>query len=116
MSDKYNGWTNYETWNVALWLDNEQGTSEHWGEQAQECYDRAKAEPHFSREERAAIALAEYLKIELDDDAEANGAVPKLTGFYADLLNAALSEVNWLEIAEHYIENAEKEEIEATPQ
>jgi hypothetical protein len=22
----YNGWSNYETWNVALWLDNEQGT------------------------------------------------------------------------------------------
>lgn len=20
----YNGWTNYETWNVALWLDNDQ--------------------------------------------------------------------------------------------
>lgn len=22
----YNGWKNYETWNVALWLDNDQGT------------------------------------------------------------------------------------------
>ena len=21
----YNGWTNYETWNVALWIGNEQG-------------------------------------------------------------------------------------------
>ena len=27
MTDKeYNGWTNYETWNVALWIDNERGT------------------------------------------------------------------------------------------
>ena len=27
MSDStYNGWKNYETWNVKLWLDNEQGT------------------------------------------------------------------------------------------
>ena len=24
----YNGWANYETWNVALWIDNEQGTYE----------------------------------------------------------------------------------------
>ena len=23
MSQDYNGWTNYETWNVALWLDND---------------------------------------------------------------------------------------------
>ena len=23
MSQEYNGWTNYETWNVALWLDND---------------------------------------------------------------------------------------------
>jgi len=23
MSEEYNGWTNYETWNVALWLDND---------------------------------------------------------------------------------------------
>ena len=23
---RYNGWTNYETWNVALWLGNDQGS------------------------------------------------------------------------------------------
>ena len=25
MSEKYNGWKNYETWNVALWLGNDEG-------------------------------------------------------------------------------------------
>ncbi len=26
MSTGYNGWTNYETWNVNLWIDNEYGS------------------------------------------------------------------------------------------
>ena len=28
MSERYNGWTNYETWLVNLWMDNEQGSQE----------------------------------------------------------------------------------------
>jgi hypothetical protein len=28
MSEEYNGWKNYETWNVSLWINNEQAIYE----------------------------------------------------------------------------------------
>jgi len=31
--NEYNGWRNYQTWNVALWIDNDEGLHE----LAQEC-------------------------------------------------------------------------------
>jgi hypothetical protein len=31
----YNGWTNYETWAVSLWLGNEESSYRHWAYTAQ---------------------------------------------------------------------------------
>jgi hypothetical protein len=39
---KYNGWTNYETWNVALWIGNDQGLYN----LARECAERNKRTPY----------------------------------------------------------------------
>jgi hypothetical protein len=103
---EYNGWTNYETWNLALWIDNEQGSYEYWREQAREAYRAAEAEKSFTRVERAALNLADTLK----DDTEENA--PVVTGFYADVLGAAISEVNWYEITTHWVEEV-ADEIEA---
>ena len=41
MSNKYNGWTNYETWNVNLWLNNDQGTYDFIVELAKQYADDA---------------------------------------------------------------------------
>ncbi len=37
IDNRYNGWTNYETWAVSLWIDNDQATQMYWTGQAVEA-------------------------------------------------------------------------------
>jgi hypothetical protein len=101
----YNGWTNYETWNVNLRIDSDEGSQSMWQDTAQQIYDEAEADQTFDRAERAVLDLSKCLKSEIEEAAPDLGA-----SMFADLLGAALSEVNWYEIAEHMIENVEKSE------
>jgi hypothetical protein len=98
MSDGYNGWTNYETWLVNLWMDNEQGSHEFFRETAKEIYDEAVAKAWLTREEVARHRFADWLKEHYDEN------IPAMRGVYGDLLGAALGSVNWNEIARHYID------------
>ena len=83
----YEGWSNYETWAVKLWMDNEEGTYRYWRREA--------------RNATSADRLADQLKDEHTD------AAPEVEGVFGDLLTAALSEVDWLEIAESLIADNE---------
>jgi hypothetical protein len=104
----YNGWKNYETWNVALWLDNEQHTYSMTQEWAQECWDDATADRTSTRLESAKIALADRLK----DYIEEENPLVREASMYSDLLRAAISEVDWYEMAEHYLDDVETTEEE----
>ena len=96
----YQGWSNYETWAVKLWLDNEEPSYLWWKERA-ESYIVDDDEPDTQ-------ALADELK------AEHESALPTLEGFAGDLLNTAFGEVDWYEMAatmiSDAIENREYEE------
>lgn len=110
----YNGWTNYETWNVKLWMYNDQGSYQHYEQLAKDVYDGAQAEPSFTKLERAGISLAEMLKREFEEAwqeiMEAAGKHIHLSSsVWADLMGAALSEVNWMEIANALLEDVEEE-------
>jgi hypothetical protein len=104
----YNGWTNYETWVVKLWMDNERGSYDHWRAQAVDAWEAATANGIITRSDRARFDLADLLKAEHEDN------TLEVRGVYADLLRAALSEVNWYEIADALLndmqENAEPSE------
>ena len=98
---EYNGWTNYETWCVNLWITNDQGSQDYWNESAESALE-AVPPAVFTREENAACRLADQLKQTFEDESP----LADQPGLYADLLNAALSEVNWCEIAKSLLATA----------
>jgi hypothetical protein len=104
MTDRYNGWKNYETWAACLWLDNDEGTYSYWRAAAREAYRDAESGPHLTRRQAARADLADRLRDEIEESA------PPLDGLSADLLHAALSEIDWYEIAESYLDDVGPDE------
>jgi hypothetical protein len=77
----YNGWTSYETWLINLWIDNDEGLQDYANE----------LRGQYAEDYELSQALKEWF-----DEMQ-----PEVTGVWADLINASLSEVNWFEIAQH---------------
>lgn len=107
ISTKYNGWTNYPTWAVNLWMANDEGLYDLVREHARECIDEASEHRNvpeiWTAEQAARFTLADWMKDELCEPGGEYGLVPELEGFPSDLLRWALSSVEWSEIAEHWI-------------
>ncbi len=84
----YNGWTNYETWNAKLWMDNDQGEQEYWDEAADACLTEHDGDA-LEAEDQLATLLEDYHE----------EYMPQCHGMYADILSAAIGDINWHEIA-----------------
>ena len=82
---KYNGWTNWETWNFKLWIDNEE---------ASYCSVLELAEGKNANE------LSKELELSVDDMLD---VIKIESGFFADVCNMAVKEINFHEIAESYL-------------
>jgi hypothetical protein len=113
----YNGYTNYETWAVSLWIDNEEGSHRYWRERASEALEAAQI-PHYMRnltwtkEDQAKRDLADALKDQFEEgEQELLKRSDAQSSVWADLLGAALSEVNWFEIAGNMIDCAKEQAV-----
>lgn len=105
----YNGWSNYETWAVNLWLSNDEGLYNATQEIVQHGLTYADDHPNvpsiWTQEEANRFAVADALKTWVVDD-----LAPDLGAtFAADLLGSALSEVDWEEIADALLEDVSAE-------
>jgi hypothetical protein len=89
---EYQGWDNYQTWVVNLWIDNEQGSQETSNAIAIET--RKEDVDEWRRD------LADALKEWIEENMPDLGA-----SMWSDLLRSAWSEINWYEIAETKIDS-----------
>lgn len=101
----YNGWTNYETWVVNLWLANDSGSVDRLNEMARDCLMQASGDIT-----NAAYQLAAQIESEHEE------FMPKTTGVYADLLGHALRMVDWQEIAQYVVDDVYQEWSEDNPE
>ena len=102
----YNGWTNYETWCVGMYLDGNY-TGEGTYRYTIDIVENAMWEggPNHLRS-HVADTLKAFIEEETDTyTSEVVGAPDPINPLTTDLLGASLSRVNWYELAEAWIEN-----------
>ena len=104
---KYNGWSNYETWNFKLWLDNDETVHNY-------IIDEIKKIKAIGYDAEA-YEVSNFLRSYIDDNMpnlnvsskgqSVHGSMSDKNGFYQDILNTALRDINTYEIAESYLED-----------
>jgi len=109
---KYNGWSNYETWNFKLWLDNDETVHNY-------IIDEIKKIKAIGYDAEA-YEVSNFLRSYIDDNMpnlnvstrsqSKYGSMCDKQGFYLDILNTALRCINTYEVAESYLEDLKEDE------
>lgn len=95
-NEKYQGYSNRETWLMSIWLDNDEDTYSHWRDRTWAILKSLDCDRklELSRE------LEEWCKRQQ----------PQLeSGLYSDLLTTAVSRIEWSEVAKRLLTDVEAE-------
>ena len=90
MTQSYNGWTNYETWLCNLWFNNFDFTDQM--DMFDNCEDNCDV----------LEIIANYIKESVEEFVEYSAADH---GFIQDMINSAVGEIDWRDIADHYVDD-----------
>lgn len=104
----YNGWANYETWAVVLWLENDEASSRFWRKAARDAARDAATDPAVTGGWMTADGAARYRLSERLHESLADELVAGVYDLSADLLGAALQEVDWGEVADNFLDAVTK--------
>ena len=91
-TQKYNGWTNWATWMVSLHFDGLDFTDE---------IENGSFDDISKDDLRCQLAytIQEYVESYLDEVADTSNS------FVADLINGTMQDVDWHDIADHYVDD-----------
>ena len=95
--NKYNGWTNYETWLCNLWFDNFDFSD------MLDMFDGVEDKDDIR------IRIEDYIKEYVEEFVESYLAPGDTHGFIHDMLNSSIQQVDFRDIAEHYVDDVSSE-------
>ena len=91
--NKYNGWTNYETWLCNLWFDNFEFTD------ILDIFDGCEDNDDILN------VIEDYIKDFVNEFVEVSFSPGDSHGFIHDMLNSAIETIDFRDIAEHYVDD-----------
>jgi len=103
----YNGWPNYETWLVNLWLTND---AENYAAVQQIVFD-IMASGSDNPETDVAETIREEVHVQWDTIANSvNPPDATWLGFFHDMVTASMADVDWQHLADCYCEEWRNEQ------